>query len=139
MHLNAQLQDLEMQTNRLAEDLATKLQNPDSSGALYVLGLLDKLDEAARDGEAAAPDRPGASGSSPSVWRHASVEDYGRSMRLALKDLAESDRREIERIRQDLAKYREGLVRGRERRDRFIAQIQEAYDAVQKMRETRPS
>ena len=59
-------------------------------------------------------------------------------MRLALEDLAESDRREIERIRQDLAKGREGLVRGREGRDMFIAQTQEAYAEVQKIAEQRP-
>ena len=133
--LNANIQDLQMETNRLEEELATKLQNPDSSGALYVLGLLDKLDEAARgDGEAAALDHPGASGSSPSVWRRASVEDYGRSMRLALEDLAESDRREIERIRQDLAKYKALVVRVREGRDGLVAQNQETNAGIQKMR-----
>ena len=85
-----------------AKELEKILANPDPSGALYVLSLLDKLDEAARAaGEAAAPDHPGASGSSTSGWRRASVEDYGRAMRLALEELAESDRREIERIRQE--------------------------------------
>ena len=135
--LSAQLLDFQMQTNSLEEELATKLQNPDSSGALYVLGLLDKLDEAARgDGEAAgaALDHPGASGSSPSVWRRASVEDYGRSMRLALEDLAESDRLEIERIRQDLAKYKALVVRVREGRDGLVAQNQETNAGIQKMR-----
>ncbi|KAH8087687.1 hypothetical protein JL720_7007 [Aureococcus anophagefferens] len=36
------------------DDLGTILRNPDPSGALYVLGLLDKLDEAARGGGEAA-------------------------------------------------------------------------------------
>ena len=79
------------------KELTETLSNPDPSGALYVLSLLDKLDEAARGrGEAAAPDHPE---SSTSGWRRASVEDYGRAMRLALEELAESDRREIERAR----------------------------------------
>ena len=85
-----------------AKELEKIIANPDPSGALYVLSLLDKLDEAARAaGEAAAPDHPGASGSNASGWRRASVEDYGRAMRLALEELAEGDRREIERIRQE--------------------------------------
>ena len=85
-----------------AKELEKILANPDPSGALYVLSLLDKLDEAARAaGEAAAPDHPDASGSNASGWRRASVEDYGRAMRLALEELAEGDRREIERIRQE--------------------------------------
>ena len=97
------LSDVELnERGRRAKELEKILANPDPSGALYVLSLLDKLDEAARGaGEAAAPDHPGASGSSTSGWRRASVEDYGRAMRLALEELAESDRREIERIRQE--------------------------------------
>ena len=64
-------------------------QNPDLSGALYVLTLLDKLD-------AAAPARQQPPPESETGWRHASVDDYGRAMREALEELAESDRREVE-------------------------------------------
>ena len=70
-------------------------QNPDLSGALYVLSLLDKLDEKA------APARQQNPESKTSGWRRASVEDYGRAMREALEELAESDRAEVERC-QDL-------------------------------------
>ena len=126
-HLNANLVELKMRTDHLEEELAAKLQNPDSSGALYVLELLDKLDEAARGGgEAAAPEHPGASGpesgSSTSGWRHASVEDYGRAMRIALEELAESDRREIENIRQELASNSEKLEICREELERFLVE-----------------
>ena len=117
MHLNAQLQDLQMVTNRLEEELATKLQNPDSSGALYVLGLLDKLDEAARGaGDAAAPSHQGASGSTG--WRHASVEDYGRAMRIALEELAESDRDERLRCREEAGKLIDEGTRLRQEHDK---------------------
>jgi hypothetical protein len=82
------------------DDLGTILRNPDPSGALYVLGLLDKLDEAARGaGEAAAPSHQDASGSTG--WRHASVEDYGRAMRIALEELTASDGDEYERGRRE--------------------------------------
>ena len=125
--MNWELMQLKMRTNHLEEELATKLQNPDSSGALYVLELLDKLDEAARGGvEAAAPEHPGASGpesgSSTSGWRHASVEDYGRAMRIALEELAESDRREIENIRQELASKLETLALGRAELEKFLVE-----------------
>lgn len=81
-------------------DLAIRIENLDPSGALHVLKILDKLDAAARvASEAAAPGHQGASGSSTSGWRHASVEDYGRAMRSALEELAESDRHETERCR----------------------------------------
>jgi hypothetical protein len=68
-------------------------QNPDLSGALYVLSLLDKLDEKA------APARQQNPESKTSGWRRASVEDYGRAMREALEELAESDRAEVERCK----------------------------------------
>ena len=55
-------------------------------------------------------------------------------MRLALEDLAESDRLEIERIRQDLAKYKALVVRVREGRDALVAQNQETNAGIQKMR-----
>ncbi|KAH8064548.1 hypothetical protein JL722_1425 [Aureococcus anophagefferens] len=82
------------------DDLGTILRNPDPSGALYVLGLLDKLDEAARGGgEAAALSHQDVSGSTG--WRHASVEDYGRAMRIALEELTASDGYEYERGRRE--------------------------------------
>ena len=67
-------------------------QNPDLSGALYVLTLLDKLD-------AAAPARQQPPPESETGWRHASVDDYGRAMREALEELAESDRAKVRRSR----------------------------------------
>jgi hypothetical protein len=67
-------------------------QNPDLSGALYVLTLLDKLD-------AAAPARQQPPPESETGWRHASVDDYGRAMREALEELAESDRAKVKRSR----------------------------------------
>ena len=97
------------------------IQNDDPSGALHVLGLLDKLDEAARGaGDAAAPSHQGASGSTG--WRHASVEDYGRAMRSALEELAESDRRQIERGRRERNKLLEGLERLRQEHDKRTAE-----------------
>ena len=127
--MNGKMMELKMRTDHLEEELATKLQNPDSSGALYVLELLDKLDE--RGGvEAAAPEHPGASGpesgSSTSGWRHASVEDYGRAMRIALKELAESDRREIENIRQELASKLETLALGRAELEKFLVELEKS-------------
>ena len=102
------------------DDLEPFVRNPDASGALYVLGLLDKLDEAARGaGDAAAPSHQGASGSTG--WRHASVEDYGRAMRSALKELAESDRREIERGRRERSKLLKELERLRHEHDKRTA------------------
>jgi hypothetical protein len=102
------------------DDLGTILRNPDPSGALYVLGLLDKLDEAARGaGEAAAPSQQGASGSTG--WRHASVEDYGRAMRIALEELAESDRDERRRGREEHEKLLKGLARLRQEHDKRTA------------------
>ena len=96
------------------------IQNDDPSGALHVLGLLDKLDEAARGaGDAAAPSHQGASGSTG--WRHASVEDYGRAMRSALKELAESDHREIERGRGERSKLLKELERLRHEHDKRTA------------------
>ena len=98
----------------------TVLQNDDPSGALYVLELLDKLDEAARDaGEAAAPSLEGASGSTG--WRHASVEDYGRAMRSALKELVWSDSDEYERGREEHVKLIKELVRLRQEQDKRTA------------------
>ena len=67
-------------------------QNPDLSGSLYVLTLLDKLD-------AAAPARQQPPPESETGWRHASVDDYGRAMREALEELAESDRAKVKRSR----------------------------------------
>ena len=67
-------------------------QNPDLSGVLYVLTLLDKLD-------AAAPARQQPPPESETGWRHASVDDYGRAMREALEELAESDRAKVKRSR----------------------------------------
>jgi hypothetical protein len=87
---------------------------------LYVLELLDKLDEAARDaGEAAAPSLEGASGSTG--WRHASVEDYGRAMRSALKELVWSDSDEYERGREEHVKLIKELVRLRQEQDKRTA------------------
>ena len=102
------------------DDLEPFVRNPDASGALYVLGLLDKLDEAARGaGDAAAPSHQGASGSTG--WRHASVEDYGRAMRSALEELAESDRHEIERGRRERSKLLKELERLRHEHDKRTA------------------
>ena len=86
---------------KLAWTYHSHLQNPDLSGALYVLSLLDKLDEKEARARAAAPARQQNPESKTSGWRHASVEDYGRAMREALEELAESDRAEVERC-QDL-------------------------------------
>ena len=103
------------------DDLDRSSDDPDPSGARHVLRLLDKLDEAARGaGEAAAPSHEGASGSTG--WRHASVEDYGRAMRSALEELAESDRRQIERGRRERNKLLEGLERLRQEHDKRTAE-----------------
>ena len=101
-------------------DMGPFINNRDPSGALYVLGLLDKLDEAARGaGEAAAPSHEGASGSTG--WRHASVEDYGRAMRSALEELAESDRDERLRCREEARKLWASRTRLRQERDKRTA------------------
>ena len=71
------------------------IQSPDPSGALYVLSLLDKLDDQEARARAAAPaGQQNAPASKPSAWRRASKDDYGVAMRAALEELAESDRRE---------------------------------------------
>ncbi|KAH8097500.1 hypothetical protein JL720_392 [Aureococcus anophagefferens] len=93
----------EVKSNMRADrqyELSTILQNPDLSGALAVLEILDRVD-AARGGCEAAPSQRDATESGTSGWRRASVEDYGVAMRAALEELAESDRREIERLRQE--------------------------------------
>ena len=75
----------------LQEDYDSYDQNPDLSGALHVLKILDKLDDAAAPArQQTAPE------SKTSGWRHASVEDYGKAMREALEELAESDRAKVE-------------------------------------------
>ena len=81
-------------------ELGNILKNPDLSGALAVLEILDRTD-AARGGCEAAPSQRDATESATSGWRRASVEDYGVAMRAALEELAESDRREIECFRQE--------------------------------------
>ena len=71
------------------------IQSPDPSGALYVLSLLDKLDDQEARARAAAPaGQQNAPASKPSAWRRASKDDYGVAMRAALEELAERDRRE---------------------------------------------
>ena len=111
------------------KELTKTLSNPDPSGALYVLSLLDKLDEAARGaGEAAAPDHPE---SSTSGWRRASVADYGRAMRLALEELAESDRREIERARLEHETLMVEIGRCREEVEEFLGFSCSIADLVQ--------
>ena len=107
----------------------TVLQNDDPSGALYVLELLDKLDEAARGaGDAAAPSLGGASGSTG--WRHASVEDYGRAMRIGLEELAESDRDERRRGREEHEKLLKDLARLRQQHDKRTADFHLESDLV---------
>ena len=69
-------------------------QNPDLSGALYVLELLDDQEARACAAEPAAGQQ--AAPESETGWRRASVDDYGRAMREALEELAESDRREVQ-------------------------------------------
>ena len=78
------------------------IQSPDPSGALYVLSLLDKLDDQEARARAAAPaGQQNAPASKPSAWRRASKDDYGLAMRAALEELAESDRRERVRSLED--------------------------------------
>ena len=78
------------------------IQSPDPSGALYVLSLLDKLDDQEARARAAAPaGQQSAPASKPSAWRRASKDDYGVAMRAALEELAESDRRERVRSLED--------------------------------------
>jgi len=84
----------------LQEDYDSYDQNPDLSGSLHVLKILDKLDDEEARAHAAAPARQQtAPESKTSGWRHASVEDYGKAMREALEELAESDRAKVERSR----------------------------------------
>ena len=78
--------------SKLREQCSIFQKNPDLSGALHVLTLLDKLD-------AAAPARQQNAPESETGWRHASVDDYGRAMREALEELAESDRAKVKRSR----------------------------------------
>ena len=80
----------------------SQIQSPDPSGALYVLSLLDKLDDQEARARAAAPaGQQNAPASKPSAWRRASKDDYGVAMRAALEELAESDRRERVRSLED--------------------------------------
>lgn len=83
------------EADEIAQTVRSHRQNPDLSGALYVLSLLDKL-----DAKEAQSEQQNASETKTSGWRHASKEDYGRAMRGALEELAESDRREVQRIHQ---------------------------------------
>ena len=98
---SVELEECLQTCKELQEDYDSYDQNPDLSGALFVLSLLDKLDEKAARARAAAPARQQNPESKTSGWRRASVEDYGRAMREALEELAESDRAEVERC-QDL-------------------------------------
>jgi hypothetical protein len=122
--LDANEAKIKTEAQRL-DDLEIRIEDPDPSGALHVLKILDKLDEAARvASEAAAPGHRGASGSSTSGWRHASVEDYGRAMRSALEELAESDRDETERCRLEHDNCMDELSLLKEHDDALLAQLQ---------------
>jgi hypothetical protein len=89
---NAEVLDHIQFCSNLREQCSIFQKNPDLSGALHVLSLLDKLD-------AAAPARQQNAPESETGWRHASVDDYGRAMREALEELAESDRAKVKRSR----------------------------------------
>ena len=93
---------LERERMRLArmDELKNILKNPDLSGALAVLEILDRTD-VARGSSEVPPGQRDASESGTCGWRHATVEDYGVAMRAALEELAESDRREIEGFRKE--------------------------------------
>ena len=99
-----------MRVSRMVE-LEKILRNPDLSGALAVLEILDRTD-AARGSSEVPPGQRDASESGTSGWRHATVEDYGVAMRAALEELAESDRREIEGFRKEHDKLATELERG---------------------------
>ena len=98
-------------TGARLKELRNILKNPDRSGALAVLEILDRTD-AARGSSEVPPGQRDASESGTSGWRHATVEDYGVAMRAALEELAESDRREIEGFRKEHDKLATELERG---------------------------
>ena len=93
---SVELEECLQTCKKLQEDCDSYDQNPDLSGAVFVLSLLDKLDEKAVRARAAAPARQNPE-LKTSGWRRTSVEDYGKAMREALEELAKSDRAKVER------------------------------------------
>ena len=87
----------------------------DISGAVYVLSLLDKLDDQEAAARAAAPAAgQQAAPESETGWRRASKDDYGRAMREALEELAESDWRKVELDMKEHPEKYEYVIRAKE-------------------------